>query len=201
MPEETSNIDTTPLLKIHDNDDSENDSDHFQPAPDDVALLKTFTTSALLLGVILGTTFESLSWVSHIGLLSGTEQPVFWMDLGCTIYHLCLLPILVLECIRHVFGSLVSMVSPPGQVNVGLCDMLYLHIQSWFAIGILVGVLIALLIIDVCLNLRHHVCIVGGLVVALCLSGAAKQFVDETITLRLLSKRFRKDPEARVLLF
>ena len=199
--EETSNIDTTPLLKVNCGDDSNNDSDDFQPAAEDVALLKTFKSSALLLGVVLGTTFESLSWVTHVGLLSGTGQPALWMDLGRAVYYLCLLPILVLECIRHVFGSLVSMVSPPGQVNVELCDMLYLHIQSWFAIGILAGVLIALLIIDFSLDLKHNEIIGAGLVVALFLFGAAKQFIDETYTFRLLSKRYRKDPEARVLLF
>ena len=200
MSEQTSNNeDTTPFLRMNDEDDD----DQITPCKENVAFLSTFKTSSMLLGIILGVTFESLSWVSHISLLTGSaEQPDFWVDFGCTLYHLCFLPVLVLECIRHMFGSLVNLLSPPGSVDKVLCDQLFLHVQSRFAIGILLGVLIALLIVDVCLNLRHHLYIVGGVMASLLVFfGVEKHGIDEEFTMRLLATRptsSKEDPTISV---
>jgi len=189
---------TIPLLHMENSTkDAAKESNTVQPCQEDAALLNTFTMSSTILGIVLGIAFESLSWVSHVSLLAASSyvQPSFAMDLGCTVYHLCLLPLLVLECLRYMLGSLVGLISPvtdhkSQKKTKELCDQLFLHVQSRFAIGFLLGVLVTLSVVDICLDLRHHICVVFGVfVVLLAFFAYEKRLLDEECTIKLLAAR------------
>ena len=149
--------------------------------------LKQLKSSVLVIGIILGVALQSLSWAARASskTLLGDNDVGRWLDLFFTLVSLLLMPMILLELIRTAFSSALQLSS--RRVDEDVFEKLLIHIQSRLGVGVLMGVLLTLPILDFQLKLWHHLLFtakIGGMVTLWCCY-LENKVLDEPGTLQL----------------